>query len=51
MSALNQLFRNAYAYLEGVEDGCSGINLAAELLQNVIHLVHHLLANGSSGLD
>jgi len=34
-----------------VEDCCGGVNLPPELLQNVIHFVHHLLADGASRLD
>ena len=37
--------------LHCVEDCCGSINLPPELLQNVIHFVHHLLADGASGLD
>ena len=39
------------SHLQSVEDCCGGINLPPELLQNVIHLVHHLLPNGAPGLD
>ena len=38
-------------YLECVENCCSGVNLPSELLQDVIHLVHHLLSDSTSGLD
>ena len=38
-------------YLQCVEDGCGSVNLPPELLQDVIHLVHHLLADSPSGLD
>lgn len=34
-----------------MEDCCGGVNLPPELLQNVVHFVHHLLADGASGLD
>ena len=38
-------------HLQSVEDCCGGINLPPELLQNVIHLVHHLLPDSAPGLD
>lgn len=34
-----------------MEDCCSGVDLPPELLQNVIHLVHHLLPDSPPGLD
>lgn len=34
-----------------MKDCCSGVNLPSELLQDVIHLIHHLLANGPSRLN
>lgn len=37
--------------LQCVEDCCGRVNLSPKLLQNVIHFVHHLLADGASGLD
>ena len=37
--------------LQCMKDCCGSVNLPPELLQNVIHFVHHLLADGASGLD
>ena len=37
--------------LQCVEDCCGGVDLPPELLQDIIHLVHHLLADCPSGLD
>lgn len=37
--------------LQCVEDGCGSVDLPPKLLQDVIHLVHHLLADSPSGLD
>lgn len=37
--------------LQSVEDCCSSVDLPSELLQDVIHLVHHLLPDSSPGLD
>ena len=34
-----------------MENSCGGINFPPELLQNVVHLVHHLLPDGSPRLD
>ena len=37
--------------LQCVKDCCGGVNLPPKLLQNVIHLIHHLLPDGTPGLD
>jgi len=34
-----------------MKDCCGSVNLPPKLLQNVIHFVHHLLADGASRLD
>ena len=38
-------------YLQCMEDCCGGVNLPPELLQDIIHFIHHLLANSAPGLD
>lgn len=43
--------QQSFKDLQGVKDCCGGINLPPELLQNVIHLVHHLLPDSTPGLD
>ena len=39
------------AHLECVEDCCCCVDLPPELLQDVIHLIHHLLPDSASRLD
>ena len=43
--------RTIDAHLECVEDCCCCIDLPPELLQDVVHLVHHLLPDSASRLD